>query len=173
MVPETLWVLEQMPGMVEMADMSLYLIENGYWASYNIPYVLFFPQEIVEDLKTNCNKACSNIQYSDYLENALSTQPVGRLEICVVLVACIFLTRFLILFYSFFEAISTVSDQESMVKKYGPWFDYNLHPRAQIFKRDQSKVVDLPSMMKLMRLVGNNFYLDQRGGGVEPRWGGL
>ena len=79
-VPETLWVLEQMPGMVQMADMSLYLIENGYWASYNIPYVLFFSPEIVEDLKTNCNMACSNIQYSDYLENALSTQPVGRLE---------------------------------------------------------------------------------------------
>jgi hypothetical protein len=36
-VPETLWVLEQMPGMVEMADLSLYLKQNGYWASYNIP----------------------------------------------------------------------------------------------------------------------------------------
>ena len=78
MVPETLWVLEQMPGMVQMADMSLYLIENGYWASYNIPYVLFFSPDIVEDLKTNCSKACSNIQ--DYFGNVLSTQPVGRLE---------------------------------------------------------------------------------------------
>ncbi|CAB3977828.1 Hypothetical predicted protein [Paramuricea clavata] len=87
-VPETLWVLEQLPGMVQMADLSLYLKQNGYWASYNIP---------------------------------------------------------------FFEAISTVSDQDSMVKKYGSWFDYNLAPRAQIFKRDQSKVVDLDSMMKLMR----------------------
>ena len=46
-----------------------------------------------------------------------------------------------------------MSDQDSMVKKYGSWFDYNLAPRAQIFKRDQSKVVDLASMMKLMRLV--------------------
>ena len=54
---------------------------------------------------------------------------------------------------SFFEAISTVSDQEAMIKKYGEWFDYNMNPRAQIFKRDQGKVVDLPSMMKLMRLV--------------------
>ena len=54
---------------------------------------------------------------------------------------------------SFFEAISTVSDQEAMIKKYGEFFDYNLCPRAQMFKRDQGKVVDLPSMMKLMRLV--------------------
>jgi hypothetical protein len=38
-VPETLWVLEQLPGMVEMADLSLYLKQNRYWASYNIPYV--------------------------------------------------------------------------------------------------------------------------------------
>ncbi len=38
-VPETLWVLEQLPGMVQMADLSLYLKQNGYWASYNIPYV--------------------------------------------------------------------------------------------------------------------------------------
>ena len=53
---------------------------------------------------------------------------------------------------SFFEAISNVSDQEAMIKKYGEWFDYNMNPRAQIFKRDQGKVVDLPSMMKLMRL---------------------
>ena len=41
-VPETLWVLEQLPGMVEMADLSLYLKQNGYWASYNIPYVTCF-----------------------------------------------------------------------------------------------------------------------------------
>ena len=38
-VPGTLWILEQMPGMVQMADLSLFLKENGYWASYNIPYV--------------------------------------------------------------------------------------------------------------------------------------
>ncbi|XP_028400611.1 putative phospholipase B-like 2 [Dendronephthya gigantea] len=87
-IPETLWVLEQMPGIVQMGDLSLYLINNGYWASYNIP---------------------------------------------------------------FFDTIFTVSGQEDMVKKYGSWFDYELNPRAQIFKRDQSKVVDLASMMKLMR----------------------
>ena len=44
-----------------------------------------------------------------------------------------------------------MSGEDSMVKKYGSWFDYDLNPRAQIFKRDQSKVVDLATMMKLMR----------------------
>ena len=87
-VPETLWILEQLPGMVQMADVSLYLKQNGYWASYNIP---------------------------------------------------------------FFKSIFTMSGQDSMVKKYGSWFDYDLNPRAQIFKRNQSKVVDLATMMKLMR----------------------
>ena len=35
--PDTLWILEQLPGMIQMADMSLYLKEHGYWASYNLP----------------------------------------------------------------------------------------------------------------------------------------
>ena len=60
---------------------------------------------------------------------------------------------------SFFEAISTVSDQEAMIKKYGEWFDYNMNPRAQMFKRDQGKVVDIPSMMKLMRFGTSIFQL--------------
>ena len=68
-------------------------------------------------------------------------------------IVCIVLMLALKLLSSFFEAISNVSDQKAMIKKYGEFFDYNLCPRAQIFKRDQGKVVDLPSMMKLMRLV--------------------
>lgn len=37
------------------------------------------------------------------------------------------------------------------VKKYGDWFSYDGSPRAKIFKQDQDKVVDLKSMIKLMR----------------------
>jgi len=36
--PDTLWILEQLPGTVHMADMSLLLEKQGYWASYNLPY---------------------------------------------------------------------------------------------------------------------------------------
>ncbi|XP_048582385.1 putative phospholipase B-like 2 [Nematostella vectensis] len=86
--PGTLSVLEQIPGMTETADMSVYLQENGYWASYNLPY---------------------------------------------------------------FPTIYNMSGQEASREAYGSWFDYHLNPRAQIFKRDQSKVVDLETMMKLMR----------------------
>ena len=32
-----LWVLEQLPGTTESADVSNVLIEQGYWASYNVP----------------------------------------------------------------------------------------------------------------------------------------
>ena len=37
LIPGTLWILEQLPGMVEMADLTEHLNENGYWASYNLP----------------------------------------------------------------------------------------------------------------------------------------
>ena len=46
-----------------------------------------------------------------------------------------------------------MSGQPENVKKYGPWFDYHLNPRAQIFKRDHGKVNDLNSLINLMRLV--------------------
>ncbi|KAL9980614.1 hypothetical protein ACROYT_G009222 [Oculina patagonica] len=51
----------------------------------------------------------------------------------------------------YFPEIYNLSGQPENVKKYGPWFDYHLNPRAQIFKRDQGKVYDLNSLMKLMR----------------------
>ena len=35
--PGTFYVLEQMPGKVEYKDMSAYLQQEKYWASYNIP----------------------------------------------------------------------------------------------------------------------------------------
>lgn len=34
----TLWVLEQVPGYIERQDMTYFLREKGYWASYNIPF---------------------------------------------------------------------------------------------------------------------------------------
>lgn len=35
--PDTFWVLEQLPGIVEKADKTELLEEQRYWASYNIP----------------------------------------------------------------------------------------------------------------------------------------
>jgi len=37
----TLWIGEQIPGFVIAQDMTPTLIDNGYWASYNIPYFPF------------------------------------------------------------------------------------------------------------------------------------
>lgn len=56
-------------------------------------------------------------------------------------------------FGRFFPEIYNMSGQPENVKKYGPWFDYHQNPRAQIFKRDQGKVNDLNTLIKLMRLV--------------------
>jgi hypothetical protein len=33
-----LWVLEQLPGLVESADLSHVLLSQGFWPSFNIPY---------------------------------------------------------------------------------------------------------------------------------------
>ena len=32
-----LWVVEQIPGATESADVSKQLLEQGYWASFNVP----------------------------------------------------------------------------------------------------------------------------------------
>ncbi|GAX78296.1 hypothetical protein CEUSTIGMA_g5738.t1 [Chlamydomonas eustigma] len=37
-VKDILWVLEQLPGTTQSADVSSELLEKGYWASYNVPY---------------------------------------------------------------------------------------------------------------------------------------
>ena len=39
------------------------------------------------------------------------------------------------------------------MKKYGDWFTYDKNPRAQIFRRNQTLVRDLDSMVRLMRWV--------------------
>ncbi|KAM7451985.1 putative phospholipase B-like 2 [Porites harrisoni] len=93
--PGTLWILEQLPGIIESADMSVFLQESTYWASYNIPY---------------------------------------------------------------FPYIYNISGTMASYKKFGAFFSYADCPRGQIFKRDHSKVVDMETMMKLMRY--NDFKQD-------------
>lgn len=36
----TLWIVEQMPGKMAAADVSAFLVNQTYWASYNIPFLL-------------------------------------------------------------------------------------------------------------------------------------
>ncbi|CAN7938410.1 unnamed protein product, partial [Ixodes hexagonus] len=49
------------------------------------------------------------------------------------------------------EVIFNMSGTQSSVEKFGDWFTYDKTPRALIFKRDNGKVVDMDSMIKLMR----------------------
>jgi hypothetical protein len=35
---DILWILEQIPGRTEQADVTSILLANGYWPSYNVPY---------------------------------------------------------------------------------------------------------------------------------------
>ncbi|XP_026634188.1 putative phospholipase B-like 2 isoform X2 [Microtus ochrogaster] len=90
-----LTILEQIPGMVVVADKTAELYKMTYWASYNIP---------------------------------------------------------------FFETVFNASGLQALVAEYGDWFSYTKNPRAQIFRRDQSSVKDMDSMVRLMRY--NDFLHD-------------
>ncbi|XP_022694153.1 putative phospholipase B-like 2 isoform X1 [Varroa jacobsoni] len=59
----------------------------------------------------------------------------------------------------FYKEIYDASGWEESVKRFGDWFTYDRHPRANIFRRDHVKVKDIDSMMKLMRY--NDFYHDE------------
>lgn len=51
----------------------------------------------------------------------------------------------------YYGEIFNASGAQALVDKYGDWFTYDKTPRAQIFKRDHTKVVDMKSMQALMR----------------------
>nr|XP_057926766.1 putative phospholipase B-like 2 [Doryrhamphus excisus] len=58
----------------------------------------------------------------------------------------------------YYEEIFNASGCNELVKKFGSWFSLDQNPRAKIFRRDQNKVTDVASMMRLMRY--NNFKED-------------
>lgn len=56
----------------------------------------------------------------------------------------------------YFESVFNASGLQALVAQYGDWFSYDGSPRAQIFRRNQSLVHDLDSMLRLMRCVGES-----------------
>lgn len=84
---DSLWVIEQIPGLVVSGDQTN-ILRDGHFPSYNVP---------------------------------------------------------------FYEEIYNKSGYPDMVKKRGIEFSYQMAPRAQIFRRDAEKVVDIDSMKKVMR----------------------
>ncbi|XP_053393318.1 phospholipase-B 81-like [Mercenaria mercenaria] len=84
---DALWIVEQIPGLVEYGDATP-ILRTGYWPSYNVPY---------------------------------------------------------------FEKVYNMSGYPDFVKKHGTDFSYQLAPRAKIFRRDEGKVVDMPTMKNIMR----------------------
>ena len=58
----------------------------------------------------------------------------------------------------FFAEVYNRTGTREMADKFGDWFTHEGHPRAKIFKRDEGKVNDIPSLLKLMRY--NDFMND-------------
>lgn len=68
----------------------------------------------------------------------------------IILSFSIFIESY-IFFSRYFPYIFNMSGARANYEKFGSWFSYEGAPRAQMFKRDHGKVVDMDSMMKLMR----------------------
>ena len=68
----------------------------------------------------------------------------------IILSFSIFIESY-IFFFRYFPYIFNMSGARANYEKFGSWFSYEGAPRAQMFKRDHGKVVDMDSMMKLMR----------------------
>lgn len=68
----------------------------------------------------------------------------------------------------YYEEVFNASGCPELVEKFGPWFSLDQNPRAQIFRRNQTAVKDLDSMVRLMRY--NNFKEDplSRCEGCDP-----
>ncbi|KAK7934079.1 hypothetical protein WMY93_004975 [Mugilogobius chulae] len=58
----------------------------------------------------------------------------------------------------YYTKIFNASGCNELVDKFGPWFSFDKNPRAQIFRRNQTAVKDIESMVRLMRY--NNFKED-------------
>ncbi|XP_043924205.1 putative phospholipase B-like 2 [Protopterus annectens] len=73
---------------------------------------------------------------------------------------------------AYFEDIFNASGMPDLVKKYGDWFTIDKNPRAQIFRRNQTQITDIESMIKLMRY--NNFKNDplSKCQGCDPPYNG-
>ncbi|KAG7490568.1 hypothetical protein JOB18_038353 [Solea senegalensis] len=58
----------------------------------------------------------------------------------------------------YYEEVFNASGCNELVEKFGSWFSLDQNPRAQIFRRNQTNVKDIDSMIRLMRY--NNFKED-------------
>ena len=66
--------------------------------------------------------------------------------------------RQLFLSCRYFPYIYNLSGFASAKAKMGSFFDYDLTPRSQIFKRDHSKITDMHSLFTIMRCVQFLFF---------------
>jgi len=66
LLPDTVWVVEQIPGYAESADVTDIVNKDGYWASYNVPYfpyiynIMGFPGAVITygpEYSRNCSRA--------------------------------------------------------------------------------------------------------------------
>lgn len=126
--------------MVKFADQSSVLNSQGYWPSYNIPWVIKFSSMI------KINYISKNVPSVLVNDSHLSTSLVRKRKRNGDNLLNLFHCRF-------YKEIYDASGWEESVKRFGDWFTYDRHPRANIFRRDHVKVKDIDSMMKLMRLA--------------------
>lgn len=57
----------------------------------------------------------------------------------------------------YYVDIFNASGYNELVENFGSWFSLDQSPRAQIFRRNQTMVTDVDSMIRLMRLSFSKF----------------
>jgi hypothetical protein len=59
----------------------------------------------------------------------------------------------------YFPYFRNISGEEAQVKEKGPeLYSWQNSSRAKIFRRDHNKVIDLPTMIRMMRLILENIF---------------
>lgn len=64
---------------------------------------------------------------------------------------CVLCKMVFLFIHRYYVDIFNASGCNELVEKFGPWFSLDDNPRAQIFRRNQTTVKDMDSMVRLMR----------------------
>uniref|UniRef100_A0AAQ5ZQC6 Phospholipase B-like n=1 Tax=Amphiprion ocellaris TaxID=80972 RepID=A0AAQ5ZQC6_AMPOC len=127
---------------------------NNQWMIVDYKHFTPGKTDIKEKLLVVLEQIPGLIVYTDKTEELL--KKVSSLE---TLVLYIYIFSYLyLLMCRYYVEIFNASGCNELVEKFGPWFSLDQNPRAQIFRRNQTAVTDVDSMICLMRY--NNFKED-------------
>lgn len=167
LVPNTFWVLDQMPGNIAAADMSGLLQSQGYFSSFNVP---FFPsifnvsgQWALVSVCERTDRLRENWCHCRHVLLSWSASPLFH-------AACRIRSHSPIEIHTYHphghRYVCVQVEQYGGVTGAGAYFSWNYTVRHNIFARDAPGVTDIDGMKKIMRY--NDFQHDPLSTQVRP-----